>query len=83
MSLAYIPDRLLAPRWPLAALSVGDWTYIRREGDIREELFHLPDDALESSNLAADPAARSWLERMRQALGRLTEGPLTPRRFNP
>ena len=26
-------------RWPLAAISDGDWTYIRREGDVREELY--------------------------------------------
>jgi arylsulfatase A-like enzyme len=77
------PDRLLRPRWPLAALSDGDWTYIRREEDRTEELFRVRDDALEARNLAADPAARPWLERMRQALGRLTDGPLTPRRFNP
>ena len=78
------PDRLVRdPRWPLAALSDGDWTYIRREGDVREELFHLPDDALESRNRAADPAAKPWLERMRADLGRLTGGPLTPGRFNP
>src|SRR6185312_471333 len=38
------PGRPIEPRWPLAALSDGDWTYIRREGDVREELFHLPDD---------------------------------------
>jgi arylsulfatase A-like enzyme len=77
------PGRLLEPRWPLAALSDGDWTYIRREEPAREELFHLPDDALESRNLAADPSARTWLERMRTALGGLTGGPLTPQRFNP
>lgn len=77
------PDRLLERRWPLAALSDGDWTYIRREGEVREELFRARDDASESHNLAADPAAHPWLERMRQALGGLTGGPLTPQRFNP
>jgi len=78
------PDRLvLEPRWPLAALSDGDWTYIRREGEVSEELFHLRDDAMEANNLTADPAARPRLERMRRALGGLTGGPLTPRRFNP
>lgn len=77
-------DRLIRePRWPLAALSDGDWTYIRREGEIREELFHVRVDAAESHNLATDPAARSPLERMRQLLGGLTGGPLTPGRFNP
>lgn len=77
-------DRLIRePRWPLAALSDGEWSYIRREGEIREELFHVRVDAKESRNLAADPAARSVLERMRQLLGGLTAGPLTPERFNP
>ena len=78
------PERLvLEPRWPLAALSDGDWTYIRREGEVSEELFHLRDDAMEAHNLTADPAARPRLERMRQALGGLTGGPLTPGRFKP
>ena len=71
------------PRWPLAALTEGDWTYIRREGDVREELFHVREDAQEQHNLAGDPAMQPTLERMRAALGRLTAGPLTPQRFNP
>jgi arylsulfatase A-like enzyme len=74
---------LLKPRWPLASLTEGDWTYIRRPEDGREELFHLPGDARQRQNLAADPAARPTLERMRNALDRLTDGPLTPQRFNP
>jgi arylsulfatase A-like enzyme len=77
------PSRAPEPQWPLAALSDGDWTYIRREGEIREELFHLPDDPLEARNRAVDPAAGPSLARMRQALGQLTIGPLTPQRFNP
>jgi arylsulfatase A-like enzyme len=76
-------DRPIEPRWPLAALSDGDWTYIRREGNVREELFHMPDDPMESRNRAADPTTRPLLERMRSALERLTNGPLTPQRFNP
>jgi hypothetical protein len=71
------------PRWPLAALTDGDWAYIRREGDAREELFHLREDAQERHNLARDPAMQPTLGRMRTALGRLTAGPLTPQRFNP
>jgi arylsulfatase A-like enzyme len=71
------------PRWPLAALTEGDWTYIRREGNVREELFHLREDAREQHNRAGDPALEPVLERMRAALGRLTVGPLTPQRFNP
>jgi arylsulfatase A-like enzyme len=70
-------------RWPLAALVGEGWSYIRRDGDAREELFRLPEDAREQRNLAASPAARSTLERMRAALSRLTSGPLTPARFRP
>ncbi len=77
------PSQLLKPRWPLAALSDGDWTYIRHEGDLREELFHSHEDAGELHNLAADPAKQPTLQRMRRALSRLTAGPLTPERFNP
>jgi arylsulfatase A-like enzyme len=76
------PSQLLEPPWPLAALTEGDWTYIRREGDVREELFHLRDDVTELHNLAGDPAAEPTLERMRKDLGWLTGGPLTPQRFN-
>jgi arylsulfatase A-like enzyme len=71
------------PRWPLAATSDGDWTYIRREGNVREELFHAREDAHQRRNLAGLPAMRPTLERMRAALGRLTSGPLTPQRFKP
>ncbi len=81
--LNHDPDRLLERRWPLAALCESDWTYIRREGDVQEEVFHLPDDALETRNRAADPSAQASLERMRAVLGGLTGGPLTPQRFNP
>jgi arylsulfatase A-like enzyme len=70
-------------RWPLAALTDGDWTYIRREGEVREELFHVRDDAVELHNVAGDPANQRTVERMRQALDRLTAGPLTPERFPP
>jgi hypothetical protein len=70
-------------RWPLAALTEGDWTYIRREGEVREELIHVREDARGRHNLANDPAMRPTLNRMRRALGELTAGPLTPERFNP
>ena len=60
----------------------GDWSYIRREGDVREELFHLREDAKEQRNLAGDPAAQTTLEQMRAALDRLTGGPLLPERFS-
>jgi arylsulfatase A-like enzyme len=78
------PSRWLEkPRWPLAALTDGDWTYIRREGDVRVELFRVGDDPQEAHDLARDPAMRPILQRMRTDLGRATAGPLTPERFNP
>jgi arylsulfatase A-like enzyme len=71
------------PHWPLAALTEGGWSYIRRDGEIHEELFHLHDDFKETHNRVGDPAVRSTLERMRETLSGLTEGPLTPQRFPP
>jgi arylsulfatase A-like enzyme len=82
-SIADPSQWLAAPRWPWAALTDGDWTYIRREGKVGEELFHLREDPEERHNVALDPAARPILQRMRGDLGRLTAGPLTPDRFNP
>jgi arylsulfatase A-like enzyme len=70
-------------RWPLAALADQDWTYIRREREGREELFRVRDDPQQRNNLANDPAVGPTLERLRRALGALTDGPLTPDRFNP
>jgi arylsulfatase A-like enzyme len=77
------PAGVAKPIWPLGSLHDAEWSYIRREGDIREELFHLRDDANEEHNLAADPTARPTLERMRAALGTVTGGPLLPQRFRP
>jgi arylsulfatase A-like enzyme len=74
---------LTKQRWPLAALTEGDFTYIRREGELREELFRGRDSIDESRNLADQPAMQPILERLRKALTELTAGPLTPRRFNP
>jgi arylsulfatase A-like enzyme len=71
------------PNWPLGSLHETGWSYIRREGNVREELYHLRDDPKEERNLAADQAAQSTLERMRQALGQITAGPLMPNRFKP
>ena len=68
--------------WPLGALNDGPWSYIRREGNVREELYDLSADAREERNLAGHPDALSRLERMRHALGQRTGGPLTPARFN-
>jgi arylsulfatase A-like enzyme len=77
------PAGVAKPTWPLGSLHEEDWSYIRQEGDIREELFHLRDDAKEERNLAADPKAQPTLERMRKALGQMTGGPLVPERFRP
>jgi arylsulfatase A-like enzyme len=68
--------------WPLGALVDGSWSYIRHEHDAREELFHLRADPNEQRNLADDPTAGATLTRMREALGRLTGGPLVPERFS-
>ncbi len=71
------------PTWPLGALKDAEWSYIRREGAVLEQLFHLREDAKEERNLAGDPAAQPTLDRMRGALGRITGGPLLPERFRP
>jgi arylsulfatase A-like enzyme len=71
------------PNWPLGALKDAEWSYIRREGEVREELFHLREDATEQHNGAANPAASSALERMRRTLNQVTNGPLLPPRFSP
>jgi arylsulfatase A-like enzyme len=75
-------EELLAPHWPLAALSERDWTYIRRDGEIDEQLFHRREDPGELRNLSTDPASQPRLEQMRGKLRELTAGPLTPDRFN-
>jgi hypothetical protein len=76
------PAQLVAQPWPLAAFCDREWTYIRRDGDVREELFHVREDASEQINLAGDPAHRAKLEQMRRDLARQTGGTLTPKRFN-
>ena len=76
------PDSSRRP-WPLAALTEDGWSYIRREGEVREELYHLREDPREQHNVAASAGSRPRLERMREVLSRLTLGPLTPDRFNP
>jgi arylsulfatase A-like enzyme len=70
------------PRPPLGAVKEREWSYIRRERDASEQLFHLSEDANEQRNLAGDRSAQTTLEQMRRALDRLTGGPLTPERFS-
>jgi arylsulfatase A-like enzyme len=77
------PTRLPKTAWPQGSLTEGEWSYIKHEGDVREELYYLRDDGAEQHNLAADPARSPTLERMRRILDQLTEGPLSPRRFSP
>jgi arylsulfatase A-like enzyme len=83
---AFDPDPaqwLKKPRWPSAALTEGDWTYIRRGPDSSEELFRADSDDKQLYNLAGVPAVQSTLTRLRSTMDRLTSGPLTPKRFNP
>jgi arylsulfatase A-like enzyme len=77
------PSGLPEKTSPLGGLADGEWSYVRSEGDLREELFHLRNDAKEQRNLVGDPAAGPSLERMRERLKKLTGGRLTPERFNP
>jgi arylsulfatase A-like enzyme len=69
-------------RPPLGALKDGEWSYIRREQDVHEELFHLREDVKEMRDRAGDPAAQRILQQMRAKLDRLTGGPLVRERFN-
>jgi arylsulfatase A-like enzyme len=86
-----IPNETLGPGppvsarrlWPLAALIEDGWSFIRREGAAREELYHLRADPREQNDVAASASSRPRLEQMRDAVSRLTLGPLKPERFNP
>jgi arylsulfatase A-like enzyme len=68
--------------FPQGAVKDEEWSYIRRDGDGREMLFHLREDPKEQRDLAGDPAVQLSLEKMRTALYRLTGGPLLPERFS-
>jgi arylsulfatase A-like enzyme len=67
---------------PMGALSDGEWSYIRTEGNTREELYRLSIDSKQQRNLAREPAAQPVLNRLRGELDSLTQGPLSPERFN-
>jgi arylsulfatase A-like enzyme len=77
------PDESNPLRWPLASLIDGDWCYFQRDGEAHELLFNLREDPGEQHNRSDDPAVRSTLVRMRQAVSQLTDGGLTPGSFNP
>ena len=77
------PLEMVKPHWPLGAVNEGGWTYIRREGGVHEELYHLREDAKEAHNLAGSLVPCPELARMRGLLNGLTAGPLTPQRFKP
>jgi arylsulfatase A-like enzyme len=68
-------------RFPQAAVKDSEWSYIRREGDDRDKLFHLREDPNEQNDRAGDPSAQTMLERKRAELERLTGGALAPGRF--
>ena len=69
---------LRGQRFPQAAVKDSEWSYIRREGDDRDKLFHLREDPNEDNDRAEDPSARTMLERKRAELERLTGGALVP-----
>jgi arylsulfatase A-like enzyme len=68
--------------WPMGALNVGEWCYIRSEGKVREELFHLATDPRQEHNRARDLALQPLLEKLRATLHTMTGGPLDPGRFS-
>ena len=68
--------------FPQAAIKDSEWSYIRREGDVRERLFHFREDSKEQRDLAVDPSAQTILQRKREELEGLTGGPLMPGRLN-
>lgn len=77
------PRKRVELAWPIAAIVEEGWSYIRRDTDEREQLFHIHDDANELHNLANDPVAQTRLDAMRHTLNQLTAGPLTKERFRP
>ena len=68
---------------PRASLKDSEWSYMRREVEVGEQLYHLTDDAREQHNLAQDPSVQDTLRRLRASLDQWTNGPLLPSRFHP
>jgi hypothetical protein len=77
------PVHMLEERRAWAALAEGDRVYIHREDIEPGELYDLRADPRQSQNLAGDPAMRPVLDRLREALDRMTAGPLTHDRLKP
>jgi arylsulfatase A-like enzyme len=62
----------------MQCVQLGRWKYIR-DALGREQLFDLPSDPDENSNLAPDNSQQELLERMRRALRETNpEGALSP-----
>ena len=68
---------------PRAALKDSEWSYLRREVEVGEQLYHLTEDPREQRNLAQDPSTQELLHRLRESLNGRTNGPLLPGRFFP
>ena len=51
---------------PRASLKDSEWSYMRREVEVGEQLYHLTDDAREQHNLAKDPSVQDTLRRLRE-----------------
>ena len=79
------PDlaRSLEERQIWASLARDDWIYIRREGNVQEELYDARTDRAELDNRAQLPTMKSVVDRARGLLDKTTGGPLTRNRFNP
>jgi arylsulfatase A-like enzyme len=63
----WVPARYPATRGPMKSLVWRDYHYIRN-GDQREELYHVTDDPQEENNLVGSAGARAVLERLRTSL---------------
>lgn len=68
---------------PRASLKDTEWSYMRREVEIGEQLYHLTEDPREQRNLAQDPSTQGLLHQLRERLNGRTNGPLLPGRFFP
>ena len=77
------PSALPRSAWPRGGLTTRGWSYIRYEGDNREELYDLGHDPGERFNRVNDPQASARLAQMRRELRQITGGPLLPSRFSP